>query len=269
MPIPRNKISIKRGGTGGAGDGWHGFEDITVSDVRNLSLELIGPEQTGKTLIGFSMPDPTAYFNMDRNEEAVVASPAFKARLSKKTIKQMTFEIPKGLVANAKLQTIAEAERDRCLSNWTWACESDKFRSIFMDVGTDFWELWRYAEFGQESSRARNYGPLNSQFSAMLRMPRKCGKNLIITNRTKDLWKDDKPTGKIIRDGFKNTGYAMHATIETMRDEYDNFSIQLRDVRHDPALNGKVFTPDDLGGELSFAMIACQIIEGSTPDEWE
>lgn len=259
MAIPRSRTTSR--------DGWHQFEDMLDTIDRHLSIELIGPEQSGKTYIALTAPGPIAYFDMDDNDRPVVRK--IREKWPDKVIKKMSFEIPKGLVVNEKLQKMAIAERNRYLDAWTWACESDKVKTLVMDTGTDAWELWRYAEFGAESSRARNYGGLNSQFAAMLRMPRRHGKNLAVINRTKDQWKDDKPTGAIIRDGFKNTGYAMHATIEAMRDEYDNFSIQLRDVRHDASLNGAIFGPDGLGGEISWAMVACQIVEGSTPDEWE
>lgn len=248
-------------------DGWHYFEDAVPPTSRNLSLELIGPEQTGKNHIAFTMPSPIAHFDLDDNAGPTLAN---ILRLYPATvIKRMLFEIPKGLVPTDKLQKQAVGERERLFEAWEWACKSDKVRSLVMDSGTDAWELWRYAEFGAESSRARNYGGLNSQFAAMLRLPRKYGKNVVIINRTKDEWRDDKPTGRVVRDGFKNTGYTMHATIETLRDDYDNFSIKLRDVRHNAGLNGTVYTPADLGGELTFQMIAATIVEGSEPYEWQ
>src|SRR5437588_11348957 len=110
MAIPRlSKSKINNAKSSIVNNGWHYFEDAVPPTARNLSLELIGPEQTGKNWIGFTMPSPIAHFDIDDNAGPTLGN--ILSRYPDQVIKRMLFEIPKAMVPTDKPKRQAEFER--------------------------------------------------------------------------------------------------------------------------------------------------------------
>lgn len=210
------------------------WEPLAVDESRYSITILQGLDQTGKTHFAFTAPAPILIMTFDPANLRGVA----RKYAGIKDIQVATFQMPKGLIATSELAAVAKAEAKRYTETFTAAVEGD-FRTIIMDREDEAWELYRYEEFdGNASAKPHHYVQLNMAYKAMLKLCEKNKKNLIMIDSIKDEYKSNKPTGETIRAGFKQLGLLSQVVIETSRNNYDKFSMQVIACRDDSRFNG-------------------------------
>lgn len=254
-----------------------GWEPLVVEEVRHTVINLIGDDQTGKTHFAFSAPDPILWITGDPGNARGVAK-----KFQHKNIQKCVFDLPKGLVQTQQLRDIAEKEQNRVRATFLKAVESGYFRTIITDREDELWELWRYSEFDEGKAKGHHYTPVNVDFKAMLKGADKNKVNLITISAMTAEYVDNKPTGKMKKAGFKHLGMLTQIAIQAFRDDYDNFSMQIRSCRDDATKNGIMVNKQVLGealeitneagdrweAEMSFENVMTWLIEGSKREEW-
>lgn len=265
------------------------YEPLTLDESYYAVTILQGLDQSGKTHFAFSAAAPILVLTFDPGN---IRRGVARKYAGQKDIQLATFEVPKGLVATATLAKEAAIVADRYRDTFTEAATGTHFKTIIMDREDEAWELFRFDEFdGSASKKAHHYTPLNAAYKAMLKQAEKHKKNLIMIDACKDEWKNEKPTGNKVREGFKNLGMLSQVTLENQVDAYDNFQIQVIRCRDDATKNGQVITkeaisahmsneaglardwPTDDAGEptwfdLSFDNVMSYLI-GGTPEDWQ
>jgi hypothetical protein len=259
-----------------------------VEDESKYVVAILqGLDQTGKTHFAFSAPEPILCMTFDPGNIKRGVARKYKG----KNIQLATFEIPKGLVATSALATAARNEQNRWEEIYTEAVEGEYFKTIILDREDETWELFRYEEFdGKQGAKAHHYTPLNAHYKALLKLAEKNKKNLLMIDAVKDEWKNEKPTGKKVKEGFRHLGMLSQLTLEHEVDQYDNFSINVVRCRDNATRNGgnltKEVISEYLNGELgidypadeatgeatwfevNFSNCMAYLI-GGQPNEWE
>ena len=142
-------------------------------------------------------------------------------------------------------------------------------RSIVIDNGSTLWDYCRLAHHGRLSKvQAREFGEPNRDMSEMYNA---CGKNMIITHRASEEWKDNKATGKDKLEGYKETPYLCNVSIEHYRKDNGVFGIRILSS----TANGDYYegAPDEIGclngDDCTFPMLGVSIYPETSPEDWE
>jgi hypothetical protein len=257
-----------------------------VEDTSRYIIAILqGEDQSGKTRFAFTAPEPILCMTFDPgNIQRGVA----REFAGKKDIQLAAFELPKGLIASSALAAKAKEEQSRWEEIYTEAIIGSYFKTVILDREDETWELFRYDEFdGKQSAKPHHFTPLNSHYKALLKLAEKYKKNLLLIDCVKDEWKNDKPTGKMRREGFKHLGMLSQLTLENRR-KGTSFEIEVIACRDDATKNGSVLTPvtistvmeemgypypQDSNGayvyfDISFENVMTYLI-GGTVDEWK
>ena len=247
------------------------LEWMKVKDEQpRLIMSLGGLEKCGKTHIALSAPDPIAFQNFDNGMEGVVN----KFIQAGKKIHLQDYRDKAQVL---KILTMNEAETKshyspiwtRFKADFLKYLEHKLIRSIVWDTGTEVWELARLAAFGKlDKVMPHHYGPLNSEFKALIDLAFSYDKNLIITHKYKKQYvaKGEKEVwnGKYEQAGYGGMGFLVQVVGRCFRDEEENFCLEIKDCRHNEKCNGKVY----VGEECSFPWLAADVVEGTTPMDW-
>jgi hypothetical protein len=223
------------------------YEPLTLDETKYAIVILYGADQSGKTHWAFSAPKPIIVLTFDPgNIRRGVAR-----KYAGQDIQIAKFELPKGLVATSELAQVAKVETDRYQATFNDAVMGGHFRTIIMDREDEAWELHRYDEFdGKQGAKAHHYTPLNAGYKAMIKQAEKYKKNLIMIDAEKDEWKNEKPTGRKIKEGFKHLGMLSQLTLQAEVDNRDNFRMNVIRCRDDATKNGEVLTTERLNEVL-------------------
>lgn len=218
------------------------FEDAPEKFTKRLMLSTCGRERTGKTEFALSAPDPIAIVNFDPGLEGVVEK---WVRRGKK-IKVSYIDIPE----KADAQTWLECYK-RAKAAYYAALANPKVRTVLVDTWSDLWDLMKLAEFGVLNPAVdikRAYGPLNQIMRTMVRAAYDTDKNLILTNKMKEVYAKDATgnesgTGKFQRAGWGGTGYLIQSNIEHRYNrEKKQFELEIIDCRQNMSVAGFVLT---------------------------
>lgn len=258
MPIPRNTGTEQ---TAGADDdasptpvmdrvktvGKVHWEPLTEDRSKYVISIVQGLDQSGKTHFAFSAPAPILCMTFDPGNIRRGVARAYEG----KDIQLAVYETPKGLVSTPALAAAAKVVQDNWEATYLEAVHGKYFKTIILDREDETWELFRFDEFnGRQSQKAHNFTPLNSHYKALLKLAEKNKKNLIMIDAVADEWKNEKPTGRMKKLGFKWLGMLSQLTLEAQVDDHDNFSLQVIRCRDDATKNGKVLTPQTISVEM-------------------
>jgi hypothetical protein len=128
---------------------------------------------------------------------------------------------------------------------------------------TEVWELFRFAEFGRESAKGQNYGPINGNYRYLLQCGYDAGVNLQLIQKVKETWKNDKPSGEYAPMGFKEANYIVQANLEHSWSKADGFGIEVVNCRQNMALAGDQFF------NMDFSTFAQMVYPDSAPEDWQ
>lgn len=237
-----------------------GFVTADATVQHRVIISVAGMDKEGKTHFSLTSTPPIAYFSIDIGEEGVLSKFA-----SSKTIYPNDFHVPLE-------KKDAEKEWERFNRAYHASLESKQIRSIVIDTWTEIWELARMAEFGKvDQVMPYMYGPINRQMRQLIRSAFKHkGTNLILLQKMRPVYINDKRTKDYEPAGFNDTKYLVQANLQVWREESVDggkapFHLYIRNCRQNPDLAGM-----DLEGEMcNFPMFASLAIDGTTLDDWE
>ena len=138
-------------------DQWSRYTRATVEQYTRhrligLSVGEVGSRKTSFWLEG---PQPIVVFSIDQGLEGVVD------RILREVApdKEIHIKEYEWLPTEATSQEEAVELRDQFTEDYEHALQHA--RTVILDKETDFWELFRYAEFGVPNDAPRNYPALN------------------------------------------------------------------------------------------------------------
>lgn len=251
------------------------FWPLQESDVfkPRLIISATAKQKVGKTHFGLTMPEPIAYFQFENGLEGVGCKPEFKSKRIDKVA--FDWERPTKATKGSK-RVIEQAQKasDKFQLHWDHAVRN--YRSVIMDTTTHIWEMFRIAEFGKVGEvMPHHYAPVNAEFRSFIDAAMSSSINLLMIHRVKDEYKDNKPTGRLVRDGYKGAEYDAQVCIWMDRDfgpkDTDPtkppsglFYFQVHDCRQNPDLVGQTFVQPD----NTFIDLAVSVYPEIDPGVW-
>ena len=213
-----------------------------------------GKIKTGKTRFGLTFPGPIAVINFDRQIEDLIAEfPDVDV-----VVKRLE-QSPWG-ATQAEAQAL-EMDFSRALKA---AHANPHIRTVMIDKVTTLWELVRFAEFGKLAGvRPRNYEAANLRMRGYLSLYQASGKNAYYVEDVKDEWLDDKPTGRVIRDGFKQSAGIAQVVVSFDR-EGKSFGMAF-----DECINSTLIGTRFNGEDINFKGLAPLVMPEIDPAVWE
>lgn len=216
-----------------------------------------GKIKTGKTRFGLTFPGPIAVINFDRQIEDLIAEfPSTEV-----VVKSFIERIPFGTALTQAEAKALEADFARSLK---MAHANPHVRTVMIDKETTLWEIPRLAEFERLSGvRARNYEAVNLRMRSYLSLYQTSGKNAYYVDDVRDEWVDDKQTGRVIRDGFKQAAGIAQVVVSFDRVGKE-FSMTFEECIN-TSLLGTRFTGED----VNFKSLAPLVMPDVDPTVWE
>ncbi|HEX6825451.1 MAG TPA: AAA family ATPase [Nitrospiraceae bacterium] len=257
--------------------GLEGFTSVIEADDK-LAMAVYGLQGSGKTKLAITAPDPIGFVALDRKARKTVE------RISKELGK--TVFMPKEdfirvgnpmELATMKVEQAKIVYR-RHVDSIKMACfklyKHPQVRTIVLDTGSQLWEDMLFAHFGRNDRiMPRDRGAVNQEMIDLLNAL--SGKHLIITHKAKEVWRNDKPTGRFEIAGFPHIGYHVNSMIElkcdSKKEEGDDgrFTLDMILCQDNPAIQGpggKNLLSDDM---ISFQNLAQLIYPDADPEEFE
>lgn len=255
-----------------------GFVEADDAVYPRVITGVGGREKTGKTNFALTAPDPLAIFSLDIGTEGVVNK--FKA--AGKDIWVHEIEMPETYEESIKVWDGEKGSKEYpgVAPVYRKILKEPEIRSIIFDTATEMWELLRLRRFGRtEKVMPYQYGPVNAEFRRMLKQPYSCQKNLILLQKMKPVYIDDKRTKDFENAGFADTPYLVQVNLEMFRSEpkircpycdkadgkHRHWCVLVKDCRQNPNLAGQVFK-DNM---CSFPVLASMIIDGTGVEDWQ
>ena len=248
-----------------------GFSRVSpdIMPPRRLVMRIGGFEKDGKTHFALTMPPPIALMNIDRGLEGMYEKFAREKELH---ISEDFRAMP------SETQEENEVRWEAIMDAYRNALEDTHIRSILYDTDTEGWEIVRLAYLGKlVGVRELHYPEVNSIFRQVIDMALASDKNVIFTCRMRKQYVKgksaegkDKATwnGKYEESGFGEFGSIVQANLRAKifeGDEGNVPTIRVINCRQNMQMNGEVFE----GDEACFSWVAANIIEGTSPEDWE
>lgn len=236
------------------------FTTLTSSIPRRLVWRSWGREKTGKNHFGLTAPGPVygLYFDPGGLEGMV------EKFLEEKEVHAVQFRFNK----KRNDQDEAKALKQEWIESYEEALNNAK--TIQWDE-TELWELCRFAEWGRESAKGREYGPLNGEYRGWIQDAFDAGINLQLIQKVKEEWIDDKPSGGMVPFGFKQAGNIVQVNLEHSytppedpdAKKEDGFNVKIYECRQNMGLSFENY------GNIDFATLGQLIYPDSEAEEWQ
>jgi len=240
-----------------------------VIPPRRLVMRIGGFEKDGKSHFGFTAPPPIGIVNIDRGLEGMYEKFAREKELY---ISDDFRAMP------SETQKDNERRWDAIMEVYTEYLEGSIVRSILYDTDTEGWEIARLAYLGKlVGVRELHYPEVNSIFRKVIDMALASDKNVIFTCRLRKQYIRSKSAegkdtaswnGKYEESGFSEFGSIVQANLRAkiVDDGGVNIpTIRVINCRQNMQMNGEVFE----GDEACFSWVAANIINGTSPGDWE
>ena len=242
--------------------GWGDFT-LASDELRfRIIFRSFGADKTGKDHFGLTGPGPIAIQSFDVGLEGVVE----KFVKAGKEVRRTEYEFDKNDFSQKAAQDIV----DRFETDYAIALK--KARTIMWDTESEFWEVCRYAEFGQKSDRPNSYERLNGWYRDLIQQAYDSNVNLQLIQKTKEKWgnrtkqsKDGRtvqegyPTGEFEPYGFKELNYIVQANLQHFwvpgtDESSSHFEVKVLNCRQNMGVAGETFEGLDLPtlGQLVF-----------------
>lgn len=147
--------------------------------------------------------------------------------------------------------------------------DQKNIKSIMLDGGSELFDDVLCAEFGRSQRiMPRDRGPCNKEMREFLSIM--ASKHLIITHQAKEIWANDKPTGKYDWAGYPHIGYNVNVLIEQYRDnKTGEFRASVVMCQANPSLHGSDGKDILTDEALTFSNLAMMVYPESEIEEWE
>lgn len=237
----------------------------------------------GKTTFGLdAAPGPVAFFDIDRRG----LHAAQKAVRKGKQIHYLAVDYPKNLNKLNAVQVIAQTTKstDIVRRNFDLALERSlkgDIRTIVFDTMTEYAEVLKM-KFTGHLQKQRDYGKADGQVKAelsqMIKSTRESNANLIMLARAKEVWEDDKPSGKFTFRGPDtldfDADWSAHIRTKKRRSIRDRgkapeFEMEVTKAGINIDVLGDVYDESDWGPLGPFVWGCLQNYPGTDPGVWE
>lgn len=237
------------------------FAAVSADDTYRLIYRSWGLDKVGKNHFGFTMPDPILGLYLDPAGTEGVAQRFMRGEFGpKKDIRSIQYRYNKSKDSQSKAIEL----RDQWIEDYAHALTVA--RSVQWDE-TETWELFRFAEFGGESSLGRDYGPLNGMYRGLIQDAFDAGVNLQLIQKVKEKWKNDKPTGEFDPLGFKQAGNIVQVSLEHTYESDEGFKVKIVNCRQNTAIWGMDLTQEE--DNISFQDLGVLVYPESNREDWE
>lgn len=242
-----------------AGPDYGDFQPVPDTVDYSLVYRSYGLDKVGKNHFGFTMPDPIfgLYFDPGGIKGVVQKFLNGESGYPKKDIRAIQYRFNK---TNKDVQKAAEEVRDKFIEDYHTALKVA--RSIQWDE-TETWQVFRFAEFGTESARTREYGPLNGLYSGLIQDALDAGVNLQLIQKVKPKYKDDKPTEDYKPDGFQGAANIVQVSLDHKWDAEEGFVVTVVKSRQNSTIWGETYPA------LDFPQLGQLVYPDSSPEDWE
>jgi len=270
-----------------------GFTSTILADDK-LALGIFGEQGSGKTRFGITAPDPIGIIPLDRKSRATVKR--ISEELGKKVVmpvhdfvrteNPMKMAMLKPTCGQSVDIKLTDAAPRYCcaIHYYRWHVNRIKsaaytlynnpgIRSIMIDTGTQLWEDILFAHFGRsERVMPRDRGPANQEMIEFLNCL--SGKHLIITHKAREIWRNDKPTGRFDWAGFPHLGYHTNVIAEMVCDETKaegtegRFYLNMHLCQDNPDIQGPGGKKLLMDEQINFQTLAYSIYPDQDPDQW-
>ena len=239
-----------------------GFTAPNTVLTPRLIMSLCGLEKTGKTHLALSAPGPLAYLSLDFGDEGVI-----EKFTTQKTIFKAEFKIPSARGNNKARENMKDQAED------VWESFKEKYmfslanaRTVIVDTETEAWELIRLARFGKiDQVKPVHYGPVNREYKeTLIKAAYEANANVILLQRLKKEWLNDKPTGQYEQAGYSGIPFDVQVNARTFVNEEGKFALYIDNCRQNAMLRGVVLPQD----ECEFWILANRVMPDLSPTVW-
>lgn len=243
------------------------FELLDGDSPDRLAIGSFGDAGTGKTTFGITMPDPIGVVALDRKTRPRLAV------LNRRWKKKLLF--PKDdFVRLRRPLEIAYMKPDEAMKYYgehvkrlqdaiyTLAERAD-VRSVLIDSGTQLYEDLMMKHFGRTFRvMPRDRGPLNADLRDIFNSLQ--SKNVLVTHQSKEVWRNDKPTGRFEWSGWTQLDYHCNVILEHQYhpaegDHAARFGVTVRLCQEQPHLIGEEILADN---HIRFDMLESFVYPG-------
>ena len=242
---------------------WGNFSPVSEAIPYRLIYRSWGWDKVGKNHFGFTMPGPILGMYLDpAGTEGVVQKFLNGANgTPKKEIRQIQYRFNKKWDDQDKAKEV----RDQWIEDYQHGLTIAK--SIQIDE-SELWELCRFAEYGRESAKGREYGPLNGMYRGLIQDAFDASVNLQLVQKVKTKWIDDEPSNQMEPMGFKQAGNIVQVSLEHRYDPEpatiaDRFKCVIVNCRQNTEIWGQEFT------NLSFGELGQLVYPNSNEGDWQ
>lgn len=231
------------------------FTALPSAPLRRMVWRSWGREKSGKNHFGLTAPSPIYGLYFDPGGLEGMAEKFLTAPLGPKEIHQVQFRFNK----KRNGQDEAKALKVEWVDAYEYALNNA--RTIQLDE-TELWEMVRFAEWGRESAKGREYGPLNGEYRGWIQDAYDAGVNLQLIQKVKEKWVDDKPSGGMEPFGFKQAGNIVQVNLEHSWTKDDGFNVCIKECRQNMGIAYENV------GNINFAELGCLVYPDSEIEEW-
>lgn len=238
-----------------------GYDLLDSSIRKRLVINVEAPEKSGKTDFALNSPGPIGYADFDTGLEGVGHKFASKKKIHVKdyTGVSLAMRTPGAVVNYAAMYEGFAAEQMALL-------QDPYIRTVVWDTGSEAWELLRMARFGKLMQvMPHQYGPVNAEFRRLIRLAFAMGKNLVMLHKMQDEYINDKSTGRLKRQGFKDAAYMSQINVLLFRDAERRFQMQIKDCRMNPAVDGLIL---DITGINPWPLLGTLVFPDTQEADW-
>jgi hypothetical protein len=254
-------------------NGRPGYVRASSAIRPRLICSIDAHEKSGKTHFGLTAPGPIACVQTDEGLEGVIQK--FQ------TEKEIYVADAKFDIQDLRRKLSLDEDAARARSVWDYikqhyfiGLEQPEIRSVLVDTGTEWWEICRLAAFGKlDQVKSHHYGPVNREWRTLIRAAFEHDKHVIFLHKMREIWVNEKSTGKFERKGQADMGYLVQVCGELWKDTKvdrltgkapgipDRYNLTISECRHNPELEGLTLS----GADCTFSALAALVLYGD-PD---
>lgn len=228
------------------------IKDLLVKSTapKGILMSIEGQQKCGKTNFGLTMPGDLFILNLNWGLVGVYE----KYVEAGKNIYVQDIQIPftKDL-PGTPFTILATAAADKwrtAILSLMEAIKDPTIKSIFVDTGSELWDLLRIARLGKLTQiMPIQYASVNAEFRQLLQILLTCGKNVVLSHKVKPEYVNDQKTNRFERAGFGDIGFDVQVELRAERDlkkdGVNQFTLTVMDCRANKDLKEQTLTGDD------------------------
>ena len=247
------------------------LKDLLVTDTtpKGILLSVDGHPKSGKTEFGLSMPGDLFVLNLNWGLAGVIEKHVKTGKRIYVADIQIPFskDLPGG--GFTVLSSAAADQWRKAILTLQEAIKEADVKSIFIDMGTELWDLLRIARLGKLAQVLPvQYAAVNAEFRQLLQLLLTCKKNVVLSHKVKPEYVNDQKTNRFERAGFGDIGFDVQAELRADRDlkadGNDQFTLTFGDCRANKDLKGQTLR----GTDCNFLTVVSLIYPDTTEKDW-